>query len=237
MTLLSANNPTMEDTGGHHTWATECNATAIEKAKGTNRAPWCDEYKKMISSMLYRSWISKELETKRLEASKICQQINDLNVFADGVDREEVVNKKGNLLNSLLGECVGSPTIESPFSVLYGCNTFIGDNFFGNVGLAIDDSAFVTIGKNVLIGPNTHFITVNHPTDVAARNKGGMFALPITVGNDCWIGARVTLLPGARIGDGCTIGAAAVVSGEIPAYSVAVGAPARVVRKVKEPGQ
>ncbi|KAJ4371529.1 hypothetical protein N0V83_004748 [Neocucurbitaria cava] len=134
MTLLSADDPTMEDTGGHHTWATEPNPTAVEKAKGTNGVPWCDEYKKMISSMLYRSWTSKELETKRLEASKICQQFNDLDDFADGVDREEAVNKGGNLLKSLLGECVGSPTIERPFSVLYGCNTFIEDNFFGNVG-------------------------------------------------------------------------------------------------------
>ncbi|KZM20611.1 acetyltransferase [Ascochyta rabiei] len=225
----------MENAVSPHTWATERNAAAIEQAKKIEGIPWCDEYEKMISSMLYRSWTSKELEGKRLEASKICQHFNGLNVYEKTVDREESIKKRDEFLRSLLGACGQDPTIESPLSILYGCNTAIGDNFFGNVGLSIDDSAFVTIGKNVLVGPNVHFITVNHPTDVAARNRGGMFALPITVGNDCWIGARVTLLPGARIGDGCTIGAAAVVSGKIPAYSVAVGAPARVIHSVKKP--
>ena len=90
----------------------------------------------------------------------------------------------------------------------------------------------MTIGDDVVIGPNVHFITINHPTDVAERIKGGMHAHPITVGSGCWIGARATILPGATIGYGCTIGACAVVSGYIPEYSVAVGVPARVVKRV-----
>lgn len=105
--------------------------------------------------------------------------------------------------------------------------------------LSIDDSALVTIGDNVSIGPGVQLITVNHPTDVELRLTGVMYARPISIGNACWIGSRATILPGASIGQGCTIGACAVVSGHIPEYSVAVGVPARVVKRVfpvsKEP--
>ena len=77
-----------------------------------------------------------------------------------------------------------------------------------------------------------NFITINHPTDVELRLTGVMYALPISIGNACWIGSQATILPGASIGQGCTIGACAVVSGHIPEYSVAVGNPARVVKRV-----
>ena len=98
--------------------------------------------------------------------------------------------------------------------------------------ISIDDSALVTIGDNVSIGPGVQLITLNHPTDVELRLTGVMYALPISIGNACWIGSRATILPGASIGQGCTIGACAVVSGHIPEYSVAVGNPARVVKRV-----
>lgn len=90
----------------------------------------------------------------------------------------------------------------------------------------------MTIGDDVCVGPEVRFITINHPTDVAQRLNGDMYALPITIGSACWIGARVTILPGANIGYGCTIGAGAVVSGRIPDYSVAAGVPARVLKNV-----
>ena len=82
------------------------------------------------------------------------------------------------------------------------------------------------------IGPDVRMVTVNHPTDVAERLRGVMYARPITIGSACWIGARATILPGATIGYGFTIGAGAVVSGDIPEYSVAVGVPARVIKRV-----
>ncbi|KAG6360836.1 hypothetical protein INS49_011903 [Diaporthe citri] len=138
-------------------------------------------------------------------------------------DHESQDCSRVGILQSLLGKLDGAASIEAPFSVLYGCNTIIGKSFYGNTGLAIDDSAFVTIGDDVLIGPGVNFITINHSTEVALRLQGVMYAKPITIGSACWIGARVTILPGATIGYGCTVGAGAVVSGSIPEYSVAVG--------------
>lgn len=90
----------------------------------------------------------------------------------------------------------------------------------------------MTIGDNVSIGLNVCFITINHPTDVTQRLQDVMYAHLITIGSACWIGARATILPGATVGYGSTINAGAVVSGNIPEYSVAVGVPARVVKRV-----
>lgn len=109
----------------------------------------------------------------------------------------------------------------------------LADRTFGFIkSLTIDDSAFVTIGDDVTIGPEVRFITINHPTDVIQRLQDVMYARPITIGSACWIGARATILPGATVGYGSTIGAGAVVTGNIPEYSVAVGVPARVVKRV-----
>lgn len=65
-----------------------------------------------------------------------------------------------------------------------------------------------------------------------SRRDNIEYAQPIVIGDDCWLGANVTVLPGVTIGRGCTIGAGAVVSSDIPEYSVAVGVPAKVVKKV-----
>ncbi|CAI6330875.1 unnamed protein product [Periconia digitata] len=216
------------------TYTNSKNMSEIERARSKEHVPWCEEYEMMISGMMYRSWLSAELAAGRSRSERICNEYNDLlqsNNPKSG-DSGNLSKKRSELLMSLLGVKAESATIERPFSVLYGCNTDIGNNLFANVGLSIDDSAFVTIGNDVLIGPEVCFITTNHPTEVSERVGGGMYALPIEVGDACWIGARATILPGAVIGKGCTIGAGAVVAGTIPEYSVAVGVPAKVTRKV-----
>jgi acetyltransferase-like isoleucine patch superfamily enzyme len=94
------------------------------------------------------------------------------------------------------------------------------------------DCAPVTLGNNVLIGPNTVISAASHPVDPVARSAGVFEALPITIGNHVWIGANVTILHGVTIGDNCTIGAGSVVGKSIPANSLAVGNPCRVVRQI-----
>jgi maltose O-acetyltransferase len=79
--------------------------------------------------------------------------------------------------------------------------------------------------------------TKNHRfdrVDIPMRKQGETEVLPVIIGDDVWLGARVLLLPGARVGSGSVIGAGAVVSGEIPPMSVAVGNPARVVKRREE---
>jgi acetyltransferase-like isoleucine patch superfamily enzyme len=83
-----------------------------------------------------------------------------------------------------------------------------------------------------MFGPNVSIFAATHETEVQSRRDGVEFARPVTIGNDCWIGGQTTILPGVTIGNGCTIGAGSVVTKDIPPFSVAIGSPARVVKKV-----
>jgi acetyltransferase-like isoleucine patch superfamily enzyme len=112
--------------------------------------------------------------------------------------------------------------------------------FFYNVSktdqqysLCILDCGLVTIGDRVLFGPGVSIFAATHETDVTSRRKGVEYAKEVTIGNDCWIGGSTVIMPGVTIGNGCTIGAGSVVTKDIPPFSVAIGSPARVVKKVE----
>ncbi len=122
--------------------------------------------------------------------------------------------------------------IEQPFYCDYGYNIHIGENFYSNINLVILDEAPVTFGSNVFIAPNCGFYTAGHPLETDLRNAGLEYARPINVGDNVWIGANVCVLPGVTIGDNCTIGAGSVVVHDIPANSLAVGNPCRVIRTI-----
>ncbi|MBV7282279.1 MULTISPECIES: sugar O-acetyltransferase [unclassified Corynebacterium] len=129
-----------------------------------------------------------------------------------------------------LGAVGGGSTVVAPAFIEYGRNTFIGPEVFINAKVTILDSAPVTIEKGALIGPDVRLITVNHPVyDVEMRRHGWEKADPITIEEEAWIGAGVTVLPGVRIGARSVIGAGAIVTTDIPADSLALGVPARVV--------
>jgi acetyltransferase-like isoleucine patch superfamily enzyme len=137
-------------------------------------------------------------------------------------------------LREILGAVSGDEVmIEPPFTVDYGCNVRLGDRFYANFNLTILDCGLVTIGDRVMFGPNVSIFAATHETEVQSRRDNIEYTNPVTIGHDCWIGGHVVILPGVTIGQGCTIGAGSVVSRDIPAWSVAIGAPARVVKKVK----
>jgi acetyltransferase-like isoleucine patch superfamily enzyme len=100
--------------------------------------------------------------------------------------------------------------------------------------VTILDCGRVTIGARVMIGPNVSIFASTHETDVQSRREMIEYAMDVAIGNDCWIGGNATILPGVTIGRGCTIGAGSVVTKDIPEFSIAVGFPARVVRRVDE---
>ena len=100
--------------------------------------------------------------------------------------------------------------------------------------LVILDCSLVTIGDRVMFGPFVSIFTATHETEIQSRRDNVEYAREITIGDDCWIGGHVTILPGVSIGAGCTIGANSIVTKDIPPFSVAMGNPARVVKKVKE---
>lgn len=93
-------------------------------------------------------------------------------------------------------------------------------------------SGRVVLGARLKMGPQCMFITNDHPVppDGVTFSEHGGSEMPIVVGDDVFLGARVTVLPGVTIGDGATVGAGSVVSRDVPAGAVAVGNPAKVVR-------
>jgi acetyltransferase-like isoleucine patch superfamily enzyme len=98
--------------------------------------------------------------------------------------------------------------------------------------LTVLDTSLVIIGDRVQMGPNVSIYTAGHETSVLSRRKFVEFGHPVRIGNDCWIGGCVIILPGVTIGEGCTIGAGSVVTKDIPPFSVAVGAPCRVKKTI-----
>lgn len=90
----------------------------------------------------------------------------------------------------------------------------------------------VKIGKNTLISMQCRILSSNHTIpdkNIHIRSQPDIL-LPVSIGEDVWLGAGVTILGGVTVGDGCVIGAGAVVTKDLPSYSVAVGVPAKVVR-------
>lgn len=83
-----------------------------------------------------------------------------------------------------------------------------------------------------MFGSSVSIFAATHETEVASRRENVKFARKVVIGDDCWIGGQTVILPGVTIGKGCTIGAGSVVSRDIPDWTVAMGSPARVVKKV-----
>ena len=87
-----------------------------------------------------------------------------------------------------------------------------------------------------MFGPSVSIFAATHETEVQSRRDNIEYAREVRIGDDCWIGGQTIILPGVTIGEGCTVAAGAVVTRDVPPYSVAMGAPVRVVRKVERPG-
>lgn len=136
------------------------------------------------------------------------------------------------ILRGMLGSCGEKIHVNQPFRCDYGCNIHVGENFFANFNLTVLDEAPVTIGDNVLIGPNVSIYTACHPLDPDQRNTWVEWAEPVTIGNNVWIGGSTTILPGVTIGDNVVIGGGSVVVRSIPSGTVAAGNPARVVKRL-----
>ena len=83
-----------------------------------------------------------------------------------------------------------------------------------------------------MMGPNVTLASAGHPILPELREHGYQYNLPIHIGKNCWLGAGVIVVPGVTIGDNSVIGAGAVVTKDIPANVVAVGTPARALRKI-----
>lgn len=114
----------------------------------------------------------------------------------------------------------------------------LGDNVFVNRNSTWVDTCPITVGARTLIGPNCSFYSGTHPLDPTVRNgtRGPESGKPINIGEDCWLGGNVIVLPGVIIGKGSTVGAGSVVTKDVEPYTCVAGNPARVIRKIEVGG-
>lgn len=183
------------------------------------------EKDKMLAGMIYDANNDSALIAERLECKELCHDYNNL--------RPKDTENRKKIMTQILGSTKGDFLIEQPFHCDYGYNIHIGRNFYSNHNLVILDAAPVIFGDNVFVAPNCGFYTSGHPINADERNQGLEFALPINIGNNVWIGAGVSVLPGVNIGDNCVIGAGSVVVSDIPPFSVAVGNPCKVIKTIR----
>lgn len=184
------------------------------------------EKMKAQAGKLYDANYDAELLKEREICADITYELNRL--------RPSQTKERMEILRKLFEKTKGNFTIVSPFFCDYGYNIEIGENFFMNMDCVILDGAKVKFGDNVFVAPHCGFYTAGHPLDVERRISGLEYALPITVGNNVWIGAHVCVLPGVSIGDNTVIGAGSVVTKNIPANVLAYGNPCKVIREITE---
>lgn len=130
----------------------------------------------------------------------------------------------------LLVSCGPNANIERLAFIGFGKGIRLGAN--SGIGIRAKVSPGVSIGNDVMMGEDVLFLPRNHAykdSRVLIREQGYMPTERIEVGDDVWIGSRVILLPGVRVGTGAVIGAGAVVTGSVEPYSVVAGNPAQVV--------
>jgi maltose O-acetyltransferase len=135
-------------------------------------------------------------------------------------------------LRELLGSFGERSNIRPPFRCELGFQTFLGDRVFANFGLVCLDTAPVTIGDDTLLGPRVQLLAATHPLEPGPRRDGWESGEPITIGRNVWLGGAVVVCPGVTIGDDTVVGAGSVVTRDLPTGVLAVGNPARVVRRV-----
>lgn len=138
-------------------------------------------------------------------------------------------------IRALMACLIGKPVEENfalfpPFFTDCGKNITLGQDVFINSGCCFQDQGGITIGDRVLIGHKVVLATLNH--ELNPTHRSDMRPAPIVIGQDVWIGAQATVLPGVRIGDGAIVAAGAVVTRDVLPYTVVAGVPASVIKQV-----
>ena len=180
------------------------------------------EFQKMRNEEMY-SFADSEINASIIHAQKICAKLRQLSIHNE---------EYRSLIEELIPDIPQSTVICPPFHCDHGTGIVLGENVFINYNAVMLDGGYIRIGKNTKVGPNAQFYTPNHPSDYLERRKPQEIALPITIGEDCWIAGGVTICPGVTIGKRCIVAAGSVVTQDIPDDSLVAGCPAVIKREL-----
>lgn len=178
---------------------------------------------RMESGDLYIA-VDPELGRMSSRALDLMQVYNATSVRQPELRRE--------LLEQLLGSVGEDVEIRPPFQVDYGSNITIGRGSFLNFNVTALDVASITIGEDVLIGPNVQLLTPTHPVAPGPRRAKWEAAKPIVLEDNVWLGGGAVIFPGVTVGKNSVVGAGAVVTKDVPPNVVVGGNPARVLREI-----
>lgn len=183
------------------------------------------EWEKMQDGEVYNDF-DRDLFNRRVEAKKLFRRYNKTD---DSETRE-----RDSILRQLFKSVGKNLWIEPDFRCEFGKNISIGNDVYINFGCVILDCGEVSIGNEVLIGPNVGLYDANHALDARERMDGALIPGNIRIGNRVWIGGGTIILPNVTIGDDTVIGAGSIVTHSIPSGVVAVGNPCRVLREITQ---
>ncbi|MFD1428632.1 sugar O-acetyltransferase [Lacticaseibacillus mingshuiensis] len=181
------------------------------------------EYDRMTAGKLYYS-PDKDLVARRAATRKLVTAYNQT---------DDAAGQKA-LLDQLIDCPSHDAYIEPTIRVDYAKNIHIGKQFYANYDCIFLDVAPITIGDNVMFAPRVGVYTAGHPISYDVRERDLEYGHPITIGSHVWVGGDVTICPGVTIGSDVVIGAESVVTHDIPDHVIAVGNPARVLRKIDD---
>ncbi|WP_144876525.1 DapH/DapD/GlmU-related protein [Microbacterium sp. 1.5R] len=156
-------------------------------------------------------------------------------VVEDGVELQGL-SKNGVVFGAEVS--IGQGTAIRPSSYYggeVGEGLRVGDRSSFATGCFIGCSGSIVIGDDVMLGPGVRIYSENHVfSDASVTIKSqGVERGAVVIGDDCWIGSGVTITSGVTIGRGVVIGSGSVVTRDIPAFSIAAGSPAKVIRSRK----
>ena len=181
------------------------------------------EREKMLDGELYIP-LDADLVARRKKARDLLREFNS--------SRDEDKIRREAIIRELIGSSGVDIWIEPPFFCDYGDNITLGNRVFFNFNCVVLDCARVTVGDDVMFGPNVQIYPATHPLDHVERKSGRELGKAISIGSDVWIGGGAIVCPGVRIGSRSVIGAGSVVTRDVPEGVLAVGNPCRVMRNL-----
>ena len=181
------------------------------------------EREKALAGQLY-SPADPELRKLHLRIKKLFGKYNKTDPSNEKSLKKQIKN--------ILGECGNKVFVQPPFYCDYGINISVGENFFANYGCVILDVNKVKIGKNCMLAPCVKIFSATHPVRAEERYNGVELGLPVTIGDNCWIGGGAIINPGVSIGNNVVVASGAVVTKSFGDNVLIGGCPAKIIKRL-----